>query len=205
MNFPSPFVPNPLSRAGRMMQAGRAKVTVTSRKSGDHITVLLKAFADNRKRQYSDVKKNWVACPLEDATHVFCEVPAAGDGWNDKVGTYYPKTGRWFDADGADPARVWAVQAAAHWLIYEPEATDLADFQESSECGRCGRELTDPVSIERGIGPECYGKLTGSQHQVKEAPVQQEQITLADLKEEKRGADARAYITDSNDRTFMAR
>jgi hypothetical protein len=29
-------------------------------------------------------------------------------------------------------------------------------------CGRCNRELTDPVSIERGIGPECYGKSTGS-------------------------------------------
>lgn len=29
-------------------------------------------------------------------------------------------------------------------------------------CGRCSRELTDPVSIERGIGPECYGKVTGS-------------------------------------------
>jgi hypothetical protein len=23
-------------------------------------------------------------------------------------------------------------------------------------CRRCGRELTDPVSIERKIGPECY-------------------------------------------------
>ena len=29
-------------------------------------------------------------------------------------------------------------------------------------CGRCGRELTDPVSIQRGLGPECYGKSTGS-------------------------------------------
>lgn len=29
-------------------------------------------------------------------------------------------------------------------------------------CGKCGRELTDPVSIERGLGPECFGKATGS-------------------------------------------
>ena len=33
---------------------------------------------------------------------------------------------------------------------------------ESTLCGACGRKLTDPVSIERGIGPECFGKATGS-------------------------------------------
>lgn len=32
----------------------------------------------------------------------------------------------------------------------------------ASTCGRCNRELTDPESIERGIGPECYGKQTAS-------------------------------------------
>lgn len=29
------------------------------------------------------------------------------------------------------------------------------------QCGRCGRALTDPVSIERGIGPECLSKMGG--------------------------------------------
>lgn len=29
-------------------------------------------------------------------------------------------------------------------------------------CSACGRELTDPVSIERGMGNDCYGKATGS-------------------------------------------
>ena len=27
--------------------------------------------------------------------------------------------------------------------------------QHEGSCGRCGRRLTDPVSIERGIGPKC--------------------------------------------------
>lgn len=31
--------------------------------------------------------------------------------------------------------------------------------QESCTCIRCNRELTDPVSIERGVGPECAGKI----------------------------------------------
>jgi hypothetical protein len=25
-------------------------------------------------------------------------------------------------------------------------------------CKRCGRTLTDPVSVERGIGPDCWQK-----------------------------------------------
>lgn len=29
-------------------------------------------------------------------------------------------------------------------------------------CSCCGAELTDPISIERGMGPECYGKATGA-------------------------------------------
>ena len=30
-------------------------------------------------------------------------------------------------------------------------------------CGRCGRKLTVPESVERGLGPECAG-LVGHNH-----------------------------------------
>lgn len=33
---------------------------------------------------------------------------------------------------------------------------------EESVCGRCGLTLTDPTSIDRGIGPDCLGKMTGT-------------------------------------------
>lgn len=33
---------------------------------------------------------------------------------------------------------------------------------EESVCGRCGLPLTDPESIDRGVGPDCYGKMTGT-------------------------------------------
>lgn len=29
-----------------------------------------------------------------------------------------------------------------------------------SKCQKCGRKLTDPESIERGYGPECWNGLT---------------------------------------------
>lgn len=32
------------------------------------------------------------------------------------------------------------------------------DFFHEGKCGRCGRPLTDPISIERGLGPTCASK-----------------------------------------------
>lgn len=29
------------------------------------------------------------------------------------------------------------------------------------KCCRCGRTLTDPISIDRGVGPECWEKMGG--------------------------------------------
>lgn len=33
------------------------------------------------------------------------------------------------------------------------------EFAHAGRCGRCGRLLTHPESIESGIGPECQGKM----------------------------------------------
>jgi hypothetical protein len=33
---------------------------------------------------------------------------------------------------------------------------DTLVIQHEGRCGKCGRRLTDPVSIERGIGPVCH-------------------------------------------------
>lgn len=30
-----------------------------------------------------------------------------------------------------------------------------------SKCQKCGRKLTDPESIKRGYGPECWGRIPG--------------------------------------------
>ena len=34
-------------------------------------------------------------------------------------------------------------------------------IRHEGRCGRCGRPLTVPESIDRGIGPECWERLTG--------------------------------------------
>ena len=49
-------------------------------------------------------------------------------------------------------ARVWsgdlAAVEAAGWRV-----------EHAGRCGRCGRELTTPLSLDRGIGPECWSVM----------------------------------------------
>lgn len=149
------------TRAQRMLEAGNLKVTVKSRKTGEYITV---QFAV-RRRNHDGHGKNWLSVHPRDATHIFVQVPRPHGAFSDKIGTLYPDF-RFAKDRKADSARVWAAMAAWNWVIGGIEHTQ-AEFTEASECGRCRRELTDPESIARGIGPECFSKMTGSQHQVK--------------------------------------
>ena len=50
------------------------------------------------------------------------------------------------------------------WLLRKIEGSspiampDAVEFWHEGRCARCARVLTDPVSIARGLGPECAGK-----------------------------------------------
>lgn len=39
------------------------------------------------------------------------------------------------------------------------EPCQTLQFWHEGRCGRCGRKLTVPESVERGIGPECAGRM----------------------------------------------
>jgi hypothetical protein len=152
--------------AALALQAGRLCMTVESKKTGEHITVRATAKAKKGAR--------WQRVPFAEATHVFCDVPGPEGAFPDKVGTYYP-TGRyagkfWSDRE-ADPARVWCAQLILQIAAGEKawENGQYAVLQDTY-CLLCGRALTDPESIRRQIGPDCYGKVTGCQHQKKQTP-----------------------------------
>ena len=49
----------------------------------------------------------------------------------------------------------WACNA----VIALKQIPDGYHIEHAGRCGKCGRTLTDPVSIERGIGPECWKGL----------------------------------------------
>ncbi len=43
--------------------------------------------------------------------------------------------------------------------VFRGEMPSDADVMHEGRCGVCGRALTVPESIERGIGPECFGRM----------------------------------------------
>jgi len=62
-------------------------------------------------------------------------------------GTFTPAR----DCDAGKQAEIVA-------LCADPLAAAVAYGRETGQCACCGRELTDPESIERGIGPICAEK-----------------------------------------------
>lgn len=63
------------------------------------------------------------------------------------------------------PLLTFAAKAALHYArtgdVLKP-GNGTISVVEATRCGMCGIKLKDPVSIERGIGPECFGKATKS-------------------------------------------
>jgi hypothetical protein len=149
--FPTSLSDNPVAQA---LSYGKLTVTLKSLKSSEHITI--KATAKTKKETGGYAK----AETLAEATHVFFN---DAHDWTNKIGTYYPKNGRFYSADGASPVLVFVAEQV---LQYATQGTHHAqvEIQTQVHCCRCGRELDDPVSIGRGFGPECYGLITGSKH-----------------------------------------
>lgn len=51
---------------------------------------------------------------------------------------------------------------ALNWALNKlggGEMPEQLEFWHEGRCARCARVLTDPASIERGLGPECAGKV----------------------------------------------
>lgn len=44
-------------------------------------------------------------------------------------------------------------------IVADPKAASMRYGQELGRCGVCGRTLTDPDSISKGIGPVCEGRF----------------------------------------------
>jgi hypothetical protein len=52
---------------------------------------------------------------------------------------------------------------AARWImgrvVNQLQIPDKIDVRHSGKCGRCGRTLTEPTSLDCGIGPECRRRM----------------------------------------------
>lgn len=149
------YVPNGATRESKMLAAGSLTITARSRKSGQHITLRLRCSAKN-----DGPGKNWPTVLYPEASHIFID-----DFDGERIATYYPYTGKVRWAAAANANCRWTVAAVLrHYAGEMPGLPEMAELHAAQLCGCCGRQLTDPESIDRGIGPDCWGKLTGSKH-----------------------------------------
>ena len=144
--------PTQETRMGRMLAAGRVTATMRSKKSGQHITLTLQVKAK--------VEGKWETVNFSEASHVFIKY-GHGDFGAAKVGTYYPKTGKiYFDSND----KAWRY-AALHILRAAQtgeQDTSCYTIQEEERCARCAHELSDPISIAIGLGPDCEEHVYGT-------------------------------------------
>lgn len=143
---------------GRSLLGGKLVATAVSNIDGRHITVRL-----SPKRPPQGNEKRWQACSLEEAVRCFVDVPLPDLRAGDSVGSFDIKTSTLW-ANGSDQRRI---NATLYVLLCAAGRLEGSRVLQSSACFYCGRPLTDPVSIRRGIGPVCFGKVTGSKHERK--------------------------------------
>ena len=141
------FRPDGMTRESAMLAGGRLVVTITSKATQRHMTFRFRC---------TDKGENWATVPFDEATHVYIE---SFDG--EKVATLLPRSGVVYIAEGTTEAARWSVQALLRYLAGDFSRMDeVAEVVGSDLCGRCGQPLTDPHSIERGFGPDCFGMVT---------------------------------------------
>lgn len=141
---------------------GRAMVTVRSKKTGEHVS--LKLAAKKRKpgsRRFLSRGSSEGRVGIKEADAIFVDDPSLmyPEG---KVGVFYLDTGEWRPVRKGDPARIWSAEKVLLWALGSYNLEKYAEVFIELRCSFCGHALRDPVSIERGIGPECYGRHTRS-------------------------------------------
>jgi hypothetical protein len=152
IQFPTTLADNPVALA---LTHTKVVVTLKSLKTGEHLTLKLTAKAKRDDRSGYDKVST-----LDEATHVFIN---DYNDWQNKAGTFYPRSGKFYSADHASPVLVFAAEQVLQFITQGTHHR-LVEIDLESRCLRCNIELQDPTSIERGFGPECYGIVTGSKH-----------------------------------------
>ena len=136
----------------RFILAGNATLTLVSKKSGARFTYKFQRPDPEPGRRRP----------------IFVKVLSGADNENNYafVGTIWPDAAAWtykhsFKSRVTQSApSVVAVQWMLKHLNVGGDALLLqAEVWHEGRCGRCGRKLTVPSSIESGFGPECITKI----------------------------------------------
>lgn len=122
-----------------LMLAGKATLTVKSKQTGTRFT-----YRFNRPPGDDPARCVWVRVltgPDNESSYRYLGVL-----WPDDM---------IYRAKGAEPSSL-AVAWLVNTLRDKPDALlEQAEVWHEGKCCRCGRKLTTPESIARGLGPEC--------------------------------------------------
>jgi hypothetical protein len=114
--------------------AGKSTITLKSRKTENHFSYRVSVAKDNDKLFFVSIAGERDSCfGIVGEKGFFLTKRAKANGVT--LNDLYVK------------AFVWFLKLKE--LPYELQA------QHENHCGRCGRQLTHPESIDRGVGPEC--------------------------------------------------
>jgi hypothetical protein len=132
--------------------AGNARLTLVSKTTGNRFTYRVRAAKDNDRDSAPAVHFVFVLTGSDnESSYSYLAMVREGlDCFRTRksaIGAEAPSAKAWF--------WFWEKVVVGG---REPEALGLEVWHEG-RCGRCGRALTVPESIARGIGPECAGKL----------------------------------------------
>lgn len=151
------------SKALEFITAGKALFTIRSIKTGKRFTYKVRVPKDQSK---------------EDPNIMFVSVLTGCN--NDSDYTYIgfirkDNQGKWMYYYGkASRISIEAESVIAiNWIINELLTKNLTtknlELWHEGRCCRCGRTLTDPESIESGIGPECSSIKTKHRYEASHA------------------------------------
>lgn len=122
----------------RYLLAGNAKFTLRSQKTGNHLTYKV------RRGEQRDVW--WVNRLAEGYEYI---------GMIDRYGVFRWTSSVPMDLRYCQHAKVFTWFWAG---INKGSLSGHLQFYHMGKCGKCGRDLTDPLSIKLGLGPECRKK-----------------------------------------------
>lgn len=145
------------AQLGRLLtQGGFAEVTVRSLETGNYVCL---TFSAKKRGEHGGLMpRNTLAgrVGLNDADVVFI------DRQRDMMSSFSPRTGEVRHTRASTAATRWTVEKLLSWITGGYPLDQQAQVLVATRCARCGRKLRDPISLERGMGPECYGRPTGS-------------------------------------------
>lgn len=134
--------------ASKFALAGNATFTVVSRVTGTRYTYKVSRRDDNSPWYIVGV----LTGPDNDRSYTYI----GSVGWDRER---YPNP-RFFPRRGVEaPPSANAFKWVLETGLVNDNAWERVDFHHAGRCGRCGRTLTVPESIETGFGPECANKV----------------------------------------------